>query len=302
MKPSLPAATVALLTCLLAACNQPFQPVSPVSNNLVLYSILNSQSDTQYVRLSTTYESSGAADVKDAIVKLAGGGSTILFRDTTVEWIDTQGSISQTNVYVAYNVAVKDGVQYQLSATTPSGLSATANTTSLVLPTFDLYIGTPGKFTFYTQFKSISGAYVARFYIEFNVFVAGNPELHREEVPASSYVTNAGDTVYIYPEFSRVQWVAQSPELYPIQFDSLLFDQARRWIYQRYAQTQFAFKDILFTLTQIDDPLYSYFYVHNGPPDKTTIRLDVADFTNVKNGYGVFGCRVQVTLEYPLIR
>ena len=295
MKPSLPAATIALLACLLAACNQPFQPVGPVSNNLVLYSILNSQS------LSTTYGTPPAPDVRDALVQMAGGGRVIRFRDTTVQWLDTQGNISPTNVYVAYNVNVTPGAQYQLSASTPSGLSASATTTALALPTFDLYTGTPGKFNFYTKFNSISGVYVVHFYLEYYALIDNGWELRSEEMPVSFFLTKAGDTVYVYPSFSRVEALPTSrPEVY-VQFDSLLWQKAEVGIYSRY-NGEVVFMQLEFDFTQIDDILYGYYYINNAPADRSTIRLDQPVYTNIKNGYGIFGSRVEVIRQFPLPR
>ncbi len=56
----------------------------------------------------------------------------------------------------------------------------------------------------------------------------------------------------------------------------------------------------IFVLTQIDDALYNFYYVGNGPPDPTTIRLDVPDYTNVAGGLGVFGSLATASTEYQL--
>ena len=303
MKPLLTFVVFIFLCLGWLGCNQTFEPEGPVNNKLVLYSILASQTDTQYVRLSTTYGSSPVPDVKGALVQLVGPNRTLTFKDTTVQWLDAQGNFSPTNVYVAYHAPVVGGQQYELQASTITGLTASANATPVSAPSFVIHASpTPGYFTLDTRFATEAGAFVMRFYVDFYALVEGGFEFHREEVPTGSSVDQAGNVVLTYPQLSLVALLSHNRGTIPIKFDSAAFNQTVSRILTRYPGGVVVFLQIAFSLTQIDDVLYSYYYFNNGPVDKSTIRLDQPDFTNVANGFGVVGSRVQVNRFYRLNR
>jgi hypothetical protein len=56
----------------------------------------------------------------------------------------------------------------------------------------------------------------------------------------------------------------------------------------------------LYAMTQIDDALYDYYYILNGPKDLSTVRLDAPDFTNITNGVGVIACTQMIVHEVAL--
>jgi hypothetical protein len=290
-----------LLTLVFAGCNQPFEPVGPASNSLVLYGILSSRSDTQYVRLSSTFGALRGPDIKDASVTVTGGGRVIAFRDTTVFWRDTAGALSPTNVYVAYNARVSGNLEYRLQASTPSGLTASASITALSQPLFSLKPGVTRGFLVLTrQFKTLRGAAVLHFYLDYYVLVKNGWELHTEEVPSRRYLDAGGNDAFEYPSFSPVGTLAAGGT--DVSIDSTLLTITKARVYDRYSSSPLVYLDIRFIVTQIDDFLYDYYFLNNGPVDNSTIRLDVPDFTNIRGGYGVFGSRAEVILLLPLAR
>lgn len=294
-------ALFSLLALLLAGCNQPFEPNGPLSSTLVVYSILSSRNDTQYVRLTSTFGTPPAPGITNAAVTITTTGQVITFRDTTVLWPDTAGDLSPTNVYVAYNTPIKGGAVYQLQASTPSGLTASASMTALNQPFFALKPGvTPGFFVLSRAFNSLSGAAVLHFYLDYYALVNNRWVLQTEEVPATRTLDAADNDVLGYPSISPVPTLAAGGN--EVQIDSTLFQITRVRVYKRYAPAPVVYLDIRFVLTQIDDALYAYYYINNGPVDISTIRLDVPDFTNIQGGYGVFGSRADVILLFPLAR
>ena len=292
---------VSFLALLLAGCNQPFEPNGPVSNTLVVYGILSSRSDTQYVRLASTFGAIPAPDIKNAAVTVTGGGRVIAFRDTTVLFRDAAGNFSPTNVYVAYNAPVSGDVAYQLQVSTPSGLTASAGMTALSQPFFSLKPGaTRGFFVLNRQFKTVSGAAILHFYLDYYVLVNNGWELHTEEVPSRLTLDAGGNPAFEYPSFSPVPTLAAGGT--DVSIDSTLLTIARARVFDKYKPAPIVYLDIRFIVTQIDDFLYDYYYLNNGPVDNSTIRLDVPDFTNIRGGYGVFGSRAEVILLLPLAR
>jgi hypothetical protein len=282
---------------LILGCNQPFEPNGPVNNTLVVYGILNCTSDTQYVRISTTFGSPPEPKVRNATVTLTGGGNVISFRDTTVLWLDTAGNLAPTNVYVAYKAPVQGNVIYQLEVSTPSGLTASSSITALTQPSFSRnQAGTKGYFVFTRRFKTLGGAAIVRFYVDYYVLVNNGWELHTEEVPSRRYVDAGGNDAFEYPSFVPIGTLATgNPD---VLIDSTLYQLIRVRVFNKHQTNPIVFLDIRFVLTQIDDALYDYYYIKNGPVDNSLIRLDVPDFTNIRGGFGVFGSRAETIIKY----
>lgn len=297
-----------LLGCLVLSCNQAFEPNAPANSRLVVYSILNSTSNTQYVRLATTYDVASAPAVHDASVSMVSNGKTIVFRDTTVADTSTDGRITPVDVYVAGKAPVTGGSTYTLKVSTPSGLSASGTTTALVPPSFylkypvSLNYSSAYQLTVSQTFNNITGACVLRFYVEFNAYVNGAWELHRLEVPLRTYTNKDGELVKVYPAFALVQSLTSVQQSVIVEYDTLLYKQTRALAIQSYPAAPVRWTQAVFTLTQIDNALYTYYQLQNGPVDRTSIRLDQLDFTNITNGVGVFGGYAMVVRTYPITR
>ena len=293
MRSASSALTTLLFAFLLAACNQPFEPEGPVNRALVVFGILNAQSDTQYVRLTTTSGGSSSPEITDALVMMTTQAGAVIFHDTTVQWLDASGKLSPTVVYVAYNFRPREGSQYRLTASTPSGLLTSATTTALPAPTLDIVPNTPKKFTLNLKFNSTAGAFVTHFYFDYYALVNNGWELIREEVPATVFKDIRGDSIVVYPTLAPVQSVALYQPQVLVQFDSALYVQEQVRLYEQY-NGRVVFMHVEFDVTQVDDILYGYYYINNGVVDRSTIRLDQSDYTNFVGGYGVFGSRTGV--------
>jgi hypothetical protein len=306
MKPFFHIALVGVLGLLVISCNQPFEPDGPANSKLVVYSILNGASSTQFVRLSGAYATAPAPSLRGASVWMTYDGKTKQFRDTTVSTVDASGAPVNIPVFVAYQMPITGGSKYTLHVTDPSGLSADVRSTALQPPSFTinnakvLSRSVRSQIILNTTFGSFDGAFVMHFYLDFYAFVNGGWELHREEVPSRSYEETDGTTVKVYPSLDLVSTYSASRTTVPIPFDTLQYDQTRSEIITRYAAAPVVWLRATFVLSQIDDVLYNYYYVNNGPRDNSTIRMDQPDYTNIPNGLGVFGSSVMVTMSYPL--
>ena len=289
------------VAALVAGCNQPFEPVGPTDRKLVLYGIMNALADTQYVRVESTFGASAGPAVTNASVTLQGNGASVTFRDTTVLWRDTLGRPTPTNVYVAYRAPLSPGAQYTLSASTPGGLAASASFTAMHAPTIALQsYSTQGYFVLNTVYKENTGAAAVHFYLDYYVLQGDAWSLRTEEVPVFQNVgANDSVTSLVMPLTPVPTLIAGGTQML---IDSTLFQQTRSRVLKRYAPAPVVYLDIRFTQTQIDQALYDYYFVSNGPVDLLTIRLDVPDYTNVTGGYGVCGVRAERGLIFPLDR
>ncbi len=295
-----------LLALAVTSCNQPFEPDGPVSNKLVVYSILDATSSTQYVRVGTTYETPPGPAVHDAFVILSSNSGTTFFRDSTVSILDPAGVATQMNVFIAPRLFINPGTTYTLTVGTFDGLRTSVSTTTLSPPTASLTsphivdsTGT-GPITLKVLFRSFSGAAVLHFYVDYYAYVDGGWEFHHDEIPQSSSFDNNGIVSKVYPSLALVKSFALSQKAISMQFDPAQYSLVRTEATKKYPDAPVIWLQAVFVLTQIDDALYNYYYVNNGPVDKSSIRLDQPDFTNIPNGLGVFGNSLTVTMTYPI--
>ncbi len=308
----------AILALALSACKQPFEPDGPTGNKLIVYSILNKQTDTQYVRLATTYRSGPGPIVQGASVSVSIVGTpslppnvdrTVVFRDTAIDHLNAQGVVEHLPIYVSYHFRPLDGVTYQLSAQMAgTAAPAQATTTTLGSPDFNLQnsdaLRPDGNRQILVDawFPSASGAYELHFFVEFYALVNGGWELHREEVPGRSYTDDAGNEVRVYPSLAPISSLAGSTgSTVLIALDTVQYRAVRRRVFSRYGAPQVVLLQALFVLTQIDDVLYNYYYLNNGVLDQSSVRLDVPEYTNIGGGLGVFGNGVVIRKTYSLM-
>jgi hypothetical protein len=303
-------AGVLLCGCLiLAACNQPFQPDGAYNGRLALYAILSVTSDTQYVRISSSYQSNPGGDVTDAVVDVIPGNGkpTVHFRDTTVVRTDPTSGTATYNVYVAYGFTPESYVSYQVSARSPS--AGTAQGTTVALGHALASIVNPQSLGSSTDsvvlaanFGTSRGAFVLRLFIEYERTFGVTTTLQKAEVPLSVSFDVSGNPTYTYPAFAPV------PPIDPgygfatglTYFPKNMFTATETRIMSTNPSGSVQITGVLYTMTQIDDALYDYYYILNGPKDPSTIRLDAPDYTNVTGGLGIVACTQMVSHEVPL--
>ena len=298
----------------LPACNQPFEPDGPSGDKLVVYGILNSSIDTQYVRLSTTYGTPPGSEIRDAVVTmLTPDRGYVAFRDTTILHINAQGNLEQLNVYVAYPCPVSPGSAYTLQASTSlnrqsaeAAIHASASTIALAPPALFLRNQSPpGREglkppVLLTSFQSLTGYCEIHLYLEFYALVDGGWELHSTEVARDAFVDGTGNEVLVYPGLVLVRSLAGSSVAVPVLFDTLQYSNAMAKAAEKFTAAPLAWLQGEFVVTQIDSVLYSYYYANNGPADLSSIRLDRPVYTNVANGFGVFGSCARVVRQFRI--
>jgi hypothetical protein len=298
------------LSCLLLqACNQPFQPDGAYDGRLAVYAILSSSSDTQFVRISRTYETSPPGDISDAVVDIVPGNGTpiVHFRDTTVIHLDASGGTGTYNVYVAYNFRPQGHVSYQLTATSPTAGTAGGTTVALGAASATVVnpsslASSPDSIVLAAAFGTSAGAYVLQLYIEYELTVKGVTSLEKVEVPSASSTDASGNQTFQYPVFARVPQVnsANGFAAGTTWFPKSLYLSTQTDIIKNNPPGSVRITAALYAMTQIDDALYDYYYILNGPKDLSTVRLDAPDFTNITNGVGVIACTQMIVHEVAL--
>jgi len=286
-----------------SGCENSFSPTGDYQKQLVVYGVLSNRSDSQYVRVYTTYDLSGRdpaeqttdTGVRGARVMMMDDSTTYGFKETAIPRDDTARYSSNVVGYVGFPCRLRPGKKYSLAIISDQG-NATAT------------VSVPGKGYVFNYSPSAFQAprlsadnihviiglsaeaqgYLVRLFINFDVRNGQNWEHRRLEVPSF------GDSLmtpgkYGYSTLTRRP--AYSSFNIDFAHDAYL-GVLKQQIEGRYGKS-FQLTSATFILTQVEPNLYHYYSVANGFQDPYSIRMDQPDFTNIVGGVGVFGAMVE---------
>jgi hypothetical protein len=293
-----------LILVVMSGCENSFDPKGPYQKQLVVYSILSNTSDSQYVRVFTTYNPSGfdpaevTADtyVRKAAVTLADDSATYNLRDTTLVRVDKSRYTDDIGAYIAYPCKTRLGKTYRLSVASDQGnASATVGVPDAGLhnPNNTYIHKAPDKYgsediSVTIKISSLARGYIVRVYLDYLVSVGANWIHKRDEIP-TSVLSVTGQTVqYDYPKLTRRLNEISQPYV-TVTFPISVYNAFFIAIQNRYGVGGFQIVSATYFLTQVEENLYKYYNLANGFQDPYSIRTDQPDFSNIQGGLGIFG-------------
>ncbi len=297
-------------TLLSLACNESFSPRGPYEQRWVVFSILTTQSDTQFVRVYSNFnppeDNPLAAATEDpdtaAVVTISNGAQSMTLHDTLLLPSPGTGLTAPVHAFVTTLFRPKPAGTYTLTVTTSSQVTASAQTTVPAAEIMDVperyKLYQPGAF----MNESIdvvdllapqSKGYLFRFLVEFGL--RSDSTFRAEvEVPLSFNPGSGGTAVPVYQPLQRVTYTSGGAS-YPVP----VYVQVLTNILNKYG-TDVVFKRARFYCIQVDPNLYNYYNIANGFQDAYSTRTDQPDFTNIRNGLGVFGSFNVDSISYDL--
>lgn len=300
-------------------CDSSFDPKGPYTEKVAVYSILSTSSDTQYVRVFTSYNPSGfdplenTADnaLRNAQVTITQNGDVTAFRDTIITRYDKSRYNGDIPAYVAYPFRAEQGKTYQLSVDVPSRGKMTG---TLTIPEKgSLFLTNPYVLKSPTAYEEDlllviritrpTRGYLVRFYLNFDVLENGVWVSRRAEVP-SSVRTQGDEMELLYPKLIR-RTTTPSP-IRPEEQENVLFSRsgyraALAQIYLQYTSPKVRLTSGVFILTQVEPNLYNYYNIVSGFQDEFSIRTDLPDYSSIQGGLGIFGAMAidSTVIEIP---
>jgi hypothetical protein len=298
------------MTIIASGCDQVFDPRGPYQKRLVVYSVLSNRSDSQYVRIYTTYNPSGfdplsnSTDtyVRNAKVTVTDDSTTYTLKETVIPRDDRSRYASDLIAYSAFPCRLRPGKQWSLTITSEQGDAAA----QVVVPAHGtVYNNTPYIFVAPRKHREdipvsiglspVAYAYLVRVYVKFDVW-NGQSLVHMQtEVPL------AGDTTGDSQQFTYPRLVRRPDLSHPylnIIYPHRMYLALYINLLQQYGS--FGLTSATFILTQVDINLYNYYNLTNGFRDRYSIREDQPDFSNIVGGYGVFGAMVEDSIVVDL--
>ena len=290
------------LLCL--SCNQPFSPKAPFDPQLVVYSVIYTDCSQQFVRVYSTYDVSGydpygnATDgaLAGATVSVAGPQGTFLFRDTLLQRPDTTRYKTPIYAYVAdwrpkpgqtYTLTVNAGKAGSTQSTVTTPPVSSSQYWNPVDPTLALdYPDTITVLTYVAAVFQVSESAKAisqQLYILYTVQNGNGREEERVVQLLGQDVgrASAGRASVACSRTNISSWF--------------------HYLSKTYAGSKLTFKRIVFRVLQMEENWCEYYNIVRLAQDTRSTRFDQPDFTNLSNGYGVFGgCTVDSLVhEYP---
>lgn len=266
-----------LLAILSAGCSESFSPDGPFTPKLVVYAVLSNQSDTQYVRVQSTYpdrNETPSLDLRGVHVMVTSDSGAVQFRDTTLVFTDSTGITRSVGAYVAYSLHVEPGVHYGFSAASSSLGNVSSNATGLNPGTLFVEASSFDRIGVRIYPGQNVRAHIVRLFLEYDTLDDSVFVRRRIEIPTG--ITPAGEYVYPKPVSSEV-----SEAIFDVSGFEQVVASVRQGRVVRLVRT-------IFVLTELDDALYGYYSVVHSFEESGTLRLDEPDFTNINNGFGVF--------------
>jgi len=289
---------------LISGCENSFDPRGPYQKRLVVYSILSNSSDSQYVRVFTTYNPAGfdpaevTADtyVRNAVVTLADDSTTYNLRDTTIARVDKNRYPDDIGAYIAYPWRMRVGKTYRLSIASDQGsASATVGVpdAGLLLPNNPFILKAPDRYdnedvTVTIKVSPLTRGFVVRLYLDYLVRIGTDWVHKRDEIPTSVLSVSGTSVQYNYPRLMRRTSGVSQPYItvhFPITVYSTYFTR----IVDQYGTDGYKMLTATYMLTQVEANLYKYYNLANGFQDEFSIRTDQPDYSNIQGGLGVLG-------------
>jgi len=286
-----------------SGCENSFDPRGPYQKQLVVYSVLSSSSDSQFVRIYTTYNPSGVdpagntADtyVRKATVTLTDDSATYKLRDTSITRVDKSRYTDDIGAYIAYPCRTRRGKTYTLSVASDQGnVSATVGVpgTGLLIPDNSFILKAPDRYnedvTVTIRVSPLTRGYVVRLYLDYLVQEGGVWVHRRDEIPNSAVSSSDAIVQYSYPTLTRR--TSEVPEPYiNVHFPITVYTPFFAKNVGRYGTDGYKIVSATYILTQVEANLYKYFNLANGFQDPFSIRTDQPDYSNIHGGLGIFG-------------
>jgi hypothetical protein len=290
----------------LVSCDQSFDPRAQLDNELVVFSLLSTDRNAQFVRVESTYMPpeynplSYSADnfLSDAIVSIKAPNGVFQLRDTLLPRADTSRYKFPLQAYVLSSFVPQRGKSYQVLVQSPTRGQVTSTviipdrtTIDLSAETFDV-LAHPDQYTpdapiVYTiRLSQNAKAFVGRLLLCFDVLKGSEWVEEQAEIPVvSSDSSSYSLDVPRYPRFAVTPSTSQIGLLYRNGYYKAIINKLN----DKYHSTKVIFKWTTLRLLQADQHLYEYFTVTHGSEDPYSIRLDQPMVSSISGGFGMVG-------------
>ena len=287
---------------------------------MVVYSVLSTESDTQYVRVYGNYAppendpllNPGEQHVSDAVVTISDGAMAFTFREVVLPRPERNRYEDDIHTFASHPFRPEHGKTYKLTVTSAThglaGATAVVPGKGVLDVSYFYYLENPYLFPNLSPIVSVrlsplTAAYLVRLIIEYEALGPnGRLVTKRAEVPVKLEVISCTHEIYnfVYPKVIRrtTQLNPRSDQREAFGFTNFAYRRSVELVNERNQSVRFL--RAVFYLVQFEETWYRYYGIVNTVRDKYSIRLDDPDFTNITGGTGLFASFAVDSLEVPL--
>jgi hypothetical protein len=304
-----------LLTLLCQGCDQTFDAQSPFENRPVIYSLLSTDQNNQFVRLYTNYDVQGFDPFQNTLDKaitgaqigVTGPEGSYLFRDTLLRRPDTSRYKDPIHAYVGAPFQAIPGNTYSLSVVSQgfdrmSAVVRVPGRSQLMTVQISQFDDpSPGdakdplKIVVQTYVSPVSKGCLTQMFVDYDVLTEVGWKPERVEIPMFMLT---GDTTVYMSTFPKLERIGSSPAITTYYVAAYIMTLSR--VKNAHPNTGLLFRRVVLRALQAESNLYDYYNVVNGFRDPASIRIDEPDYSNVRGAYGLFGAYTVDSLVHPL--
>jgi len=291
------------------SCDESFNPSAPFQRRMVVYSVLTTESDTQYVRVYASYNppendpsnNQDEQSLTDATVTVSSDSSVHEFQKIVLQRPDTSRYTSNIIAYVSYPFRLARGKTYKLTVASATLGTATAVTTvggtAQISPVnfffladpYSVYSDTTGTadnlYGMDIYFSGQTEAFIARIDVDYLAPTAQGLRPKRRQIPIAVKAAGRNAWELIYPVARRIPLVYRATQAFSFWGWYDLLGKIIG-VEDGYGSR---FVQVVFRVIHIDMPLYNAYGIAHNFLDSNSVRLDEGDYTNISGGFGTFG-------------
>jgi hypothetical protein len=291
---------------LLSGCDDAFDPRAPLQNQIVIFAVLSTDRDMQFVRVQADYmppnfnplSYTNDNFLNDAGVSIIAPNTTYQLRDTILTRGDTSRYTFPIRTFYQSQFTPIRGKKYQVVVRSASYGQAIA---SIIVPDgakisfgegSQNVVDRPDKslqaapILFLIQLSSNAKGYLTRFLLYYDVLKGSQWVEERVEIPTTSAdSSNFSLNIPVYPQIIVAPGTSQIGLFYKNGYYKAIVNVVN----EQYKNTKVIFKWATMVVLQADRNLYDYYSVTHAGRDPFSIRLDEPMISYVNGGIGMAG-------------
>ncbi len=280
---------------LFISCDEDFNPYGDFVEKFAFTCILKNDANYQTATLFKSYRPDGFdpysyttdPSVIGADIRIWYDDSVFVFKDTSITRSDTSRYKTPFSFYyndqfhvenrktIELEVLLPNGKRLRSSSSTPAQINF-ENESDVIIPT-----GVKNIIQIYWSTANDGTFFLPKLSFRYRQNINGEIVNKLKDVPIK-YVDQGGESVPVYPLANSGQTV-----VYELSAISAALQEISEGDPQK--QNYSIYQNVNFELIAYDLPTTRYISSTGGTIDDLTVSVDVADYTNIEGGFGLFG-------------
>ncbi len=287
---------VVVITSLFFGCEDNLNPNGEYRELYTVNCVLRCDTSVQYLTITQAYQIMGNNPldnktdpfIKNAEVKIYYDDKVVVFRDTSIARMDSSRYNSPLHYYYAKNFKPEEDKNYEIDILLPYGRRLNSKTktpttlefikqTSSLLVTKDIR----EQLSYFWKINNNDVVYVPRLTFYYYKTENGVKTKYKKQIPLR-YEKRGSENVAVYPKPDKHPYVFYDISVVKKAFEEISEGDPYKGNYSIVSGTYFE-------LIILDENLSAYYSTSNSAYGEFSVKIDETDFSNISNGFGVFG-------------